>query len=658
MNLFLISVSLLFLSAIPGALARKGSAFWERSSLFLSIFGCLLALIATVYTLLHPENSVFIAKWSLVPGAVIAFKLDALSSVFLFPAIIVIAAGSLYRAGYWPVSKKAASGAWLLFFYPILSGSMLLLLCSNNAFLFLINWEIMALSGYFLVITEREKEEAHKAGFIYLVATHTGTIALFGSFALLLQLAPGPYFPAAASLAGVGGLATAIFFLSLLGFGFKAGFIPLHIWLPGAHANAPSNVSALMSGVMIKMGIYGLIRTTSFFAAPPLWWGQTILAIGLISAVLGVVLAIAQHDIKRLLAYHSVENIGIILLGFGIALIGRAYHNDTMMILGLAGALLHVINHGLFKALLFLGAGSIINKTGTRSLMQYGGLWKSMPYTGFFFLGGAVAICGLPPLNGFVSEWLVYMGLFNNANEHLPLIGMLAAPGLAMTGGLALLCFTKVFGLSFLGEPRTPIKIEGDSPMSMKLPMAFLLICCLWIGIMPTTLVTFLQKATENWTGAAATNPLSALASAGYISLSALALLVLVVILMLLSQRKRAPQPIGERPTWGCGYANKIDRVQYTTSSFAQIIDDFFGWALRTETKGLNPTGIFPKHGASRQTHTPDALLDCLIRPLFRNAETLAVRIRRFIQNGIIGYYLLYSLFALGLLFSWEYFQW
>lgn len=650
MPLFLLGVSILLFSAVPGALSQKGSLFWERSSLVFSLTGCGLGLIATTLVLLKQEDAVLILPWQLVPDAVLAFKMDALSAIFLFPAIIVTAAGSLYGTGYWSVTEKAGSGAWLRFFYPILAGAILLLLCSNNVFLFLANWEIMALAGYFLIITERDKEEAHKAGFIYLVATHTGTLALFGTFALLMHMAPGDYLPAAASLAGKGGLASSVFLLALFGFGFKAGLIPLHIWLPGAHANAPSNVSALMSGVMIKMGIYGLVRVTSFFDIPPLWWGETILTIGLISAIFGVVLAIAQHDIKRLLAYHSVENIGIILLGLGIALVGRSSHNENMVVLGLAGALLHVINHGIFKALLFLSAGSMIHKTGTRTLMHYGGLLKSMPYTGFFFLMGAVAICGLPPLNGFVSEWLVYLGIFSNLQGSSPTFALLAAPGLAMTGGLAVLCFTKVFGLSFLGEPRTDFPIKSDSPRSMIWAMALLFLCCLWIGVAPATLVPFLQKSVRAWTGTSVNTPLSALVSAGYISWSALSLLLVVLFLTIILQLKKAHKQIRRHNTWGCGFTLAVPRVQYTTSSFAQIISDFFGWFLQTEKKGEKPEGILPGNRAACKSHTPDALLDILLLPSLVKFQNIAVSVRQILQNGIIGYYLLYIVLTVCIL--------
>ncbi len=490
--------------------------------------------------------------WPLIPGAALCFKIDPLAIVFILPAFLVTAAGALYGAGYWPAATKPAGSACLRFFYPLLSATILLLLASDNAFLFLITWECMALSGYFLIITERQQEDAQRAGFIYLAATHTGTLALFGLFALLIALAPGPHLPAAASLA-VGWQASVIFLLALFGFGLKAGLIPLHIWLPGAHASAPSNVSALMSGVMIKMGIYGIMRITSFFYGIPLWWGETVLAAGLISSLVGVVWAIAQHDIKRLLAYHSVENIGIILLGLGVALIGRSQGSAALVAIGLGGALLHVVNHGLFKALLFLAAGSVIHATGSRRLADYGGLLKTMPFTGLFFLGGAVAICGLPPLNGFVSEWLVYLGIFHTIQNGTPLIALLAAPALAMTGGLALLCFAKVFGLSFLGQARSAFLQPHESPKSMLVAMAILLAACLAIGVAPLALLPLLNDAATAWNGTAAPFGLAALAPAGRIGLAAL-VLILVTTAFALRRYLTRSQDRKTMPTWGCGY--------------------------------------------------------------------------------------------------------
>jgi len=649
MSIFLAAIALLFLSAVVGALTRRGSLAAERLSLALCLSGCGLGLAAILLVLASNLDASCSLPWPLLPGAALCFKIDPLAAAFLLPALLVTAAGALYGTGYWPAAAKPKSSAWLRFFYPLLAASIMLLLASDNTYLFLVNWECMALTGYFLILTEREKEEAQRAGLVYLAATHTGTLALFGLFALLGSLAPGPHLPAAASLAADNGTATAIFLLALFGFGLKAGLIPLHIWLPGAHASAPSNVSALMSGVMIKMGIYGIARICSFFYGLPPWWGHTVLAAGILSSVLGVVWAIAQHDIKRLLAYHSVENIGIILLGLGVALIGRSTGNAALVALGLAGALLHVINHGLFKALLFLAAGSMIHATGSRRLTGFGGLLKTMPFTGLFFLGGAVAICGLPPLNGFVSEWLVYLGLFHTVQNGTPLLGLLAAPALAMTGGLALLCFAKVFGLCFLGENRSPSTSAVESPRSMLVAMAVLLAACLAIGVAPLALVPLLSAATTTWSGATVPYDLTALAPAGRIGAAALVLLLLcaVFISRRLADRARRTKNV---PTWGCGYAMAIARVQYTTSSFAELIIDFFGWFLRTATHRKKTAGILPTENGSLESHTPDLFLDLLLLPLAASLGNFAMRLRRLVQHGILGLYLLYSALVLILL--------
>lgn len=655
MSLFITAIALILFSGVAGIFCRKGSVCWERISLVAILAGCLAGLLAVGAALLHPEEATLFRQWP-VPGGAFALKIDSISAVFLFPALLITAAGALYASGYWPVAEKPGSGAWLRFFYPLLAGGIMMLLVADNAILFLMAWEVMALAGYFLVVTEREDEEALKAGFIYLAATHTGTLALFGMFALLTTDNTGQLLPQAASLPGHSPQAAAVFLLALVGFGLKAGIIPMHIWLPRAHAAAPSNVSALMSGVMIKMGIYGIVRITGCFDAIPAWWGWTVLTLGMISAVFGVAFAIAQHDIKRLLAYHSVENIGIILLGLGTALLGRSYGVAAMVALGMAGALLHVVNHGLFKALLFLSAGSMIQATGTRLLGRYGGLLRTMPLTGLFFLGGAAAICGLPPLNGFVSEWLVYLGLFRASQNGSTQLALLALPGLAMTGGLALLCFAKVFGLSFSGMPRAGL--EGrEAPVSMLAPMAVLLAACLWIGLVPGSLLPLLGRATAEWLSpehAGNTVLLAELAPAGGISLAAGLLLLLLAAFAIYQQRRRQNRVIPKMPTWGCGYALPIPRAQYTASSFAQMIVFFFGWALRTRTKESAPPGPFPPP-QTYATHTPDGILDLILLPLADTVSRIAVRLRRMVQHGIVGIYLLYFAITLTALLLYSF---
>jgi hydrogenase-4 component B len=651
MKLFGTAILLLLLSSFSGLFSRKGSLFWERTSLVFSLTGCVSGMVATAMALAHPEAARFFLPWN-VPGAALALKIDGMAAVFLFPALLIIAAGSLYGTGYLPCRPRNGKCAWVRFFYGLLSTAIVLVLAVDNAVLFLVVWEIMALSGYFLVITDRQDDEAHHAGFIYLAATHTGTLALFALFAILLAL-PGNnlLLPVGGSLDGATGQAAGLFLLALVGFGFKAGIMPMHIWLPKAHAAAPSHVSALMSGVMIKMGIYGIMRVTGFFHAIPPWWGWTVLALGLVSGILGVCYALAQHDIKRLLAYHSVENIGIILLGLGTALLGVAYQVPALVGLGMAGALLHVVNHGLFKGLLFLAGGSMIHATGTRRMSGYGGLLKTMPLTGIFFLGGAIAICGLPPLNGFVSEWLIYLGMLHSGQQPAGgLIGgvLLAVPGLALIGALALLCFSKVFGLCFLGQPRTEAPAPREAPVSMLIAMGLLLAGCLIIGLAPTLVIPLLAAGVDAWQGGNAGGVLfltDSVTPTGYISLSAL-LLGLLIITVVLVNRRLPKRTVPRVPTWGCGYAVPLPRTQYTTSSYAQMLTDWGGWILRTRTIRKEKGDLF-RQQASFATHTPDMVLDLLITPVATSIARAAERIRHCIQNGIISYYLFYLAIAL-----------
>lgn len=654
MTLFLSGVLLLLLSSLLAPLSRNGSAFWDRFSLTSGMTGCLFGLGAAILCLLNREAYSLTVPWPGIMGA-FSLRIDALSAVFLIPAFFIAGTGLLYGCGYWPHSKLPGSSAWIRFFYPLLAAGIALVLAADNGIVFLVSWEIMALSGYFLILTERDDAQNQRAGLIYLISTHVGSLALFALFALLGENACLVNLPAAGSLGGTAGLNPTLFFLLLmLGFGIKGGIMPLHIWLPGAHAAAPSHVSALMSGVMIKTGIYGIVRMTGFFLTPPAWWGWLILGLGLLSGVIGVVFAIAQHDIKKLLAYHSIENIGIILLGIGAALLGKTFGSETVAVLGMAGALLHVVNHGLFKSLLFLSAGSIIKATGSRQLSSYGGLLRSMPYTGFFFLGGAIAICGLPPLNGFVSEWLVYLALLHSGTQMTaPLDGLLlAVPGLAMIGGLALLCFTKVFGLSFLGTVRTDLVPKGDAPAAMLWAMGLLLASCFWIGIIPATAQPLLSGALITWTGTVATTPaaLTALAPVSYISLSAMLMLSLLLLLFVICRRPRAIQRI-HPPTWGCGFSGAIPRAQYTTSSFAEMIMKIFDWVLLPRFERYSGKTLMPEPG-SFSSHTTDLVLDRFLRPGFSFFATIATKIRHTLHQGIIGIYLLYTALTLCLLLA------
>jgi hydrogenase-4 component B len=644
MTLLITAVILLLLSGLLAPLANRGTGDGGRVAALLGLFGALLGLVGTVIAIGQREPLALELPWPSL-GGLFALRCDALSAVFLLPLFLITGAGQLYGLGY-----RHPRATWINFFYPFLASGVAILLLANNGVVFLIGWEIMVLASFFLVFTERESDETFPAAFLYLAATHTGTLALFGAFALLGTPACFERLPAAGSLAAAGH--TTLFLLALFGFSFKAGVMPLHIWLPRAHAAAPSQVSALMSGVMIKTGIYGLLRVVFMFREIPAWWGWLILALGVVSGVMGVVLAIAQHDLKRLLAYHSVENIGIIMIGIGAGLLGVSHNLPTLALLGLTGALLHVINHGLFKALLFFSGGAVVRATHTREMATYGGLLRAMPLTGLFFLGGAIAICGLPPLNGFVSEWLIYLGLFRGALPEAGLPGLLpAVAGLAAIGGLALLCFTKVFGLCFLGGVKPEHHQVREAPVAMLAAMAILLAACFSIGLAPLAVLPLLSKAVASLGLAANGAELAVLAPAGSLSLAALGLLVLVALLVALVHRRQR-QPFPRATTWGCGYAQPLPRARYTVSSYAEILTDLCHWALRTRTEEEKPVGIFPAR-ATFATHAPDLVLDRVILPLTAAAGPLATRVRHVVQHGVLGLYLLYYALVLCVLLTY-----
>ena len=351
--------------------------------------------------------------WPLPLGG-LCVGMDALSALFILLIGGVGAAAAIFGHGYLashgPTRKVASSWCW----FDLLMAAMLLVVVARDGFLFLVAWELMSLTSFFLVVHESEKESVVRAGWIYLLATHIGTAFLLVMFLLLSRNGTLDF----TALGASGSMASTVFVCALIGFGTKAGLVPLHIWLPEAHPAAPSHVSALMSGVMIKTGIYGLLRVLSFIGPPELWWGWTLVCLGAVSGVLGVLFALAQHDLKRLLAYSSIENIGIITIGIGIGVLGIAGGHSLPAVLGLCGGMLHVLNHGIFKSLLFFGAGSVLRATGTREIDRLGGLMKRMPVTAVTFILGSVAICGLPPLNGFISEFLIYAAAFAGISDH------------------------------------------------------------------------------------------------------------------------------------------------------------------------------------------------------------------------------------------------
>ena len=645
-------------AGIPLLVARNPRG--QKISACLHLLASAAGISGALMTLLGTDGETWQIGWGL-PFGPAEIAVDPLAALFLLPIFIVSACCSVYALSYWPVADNPDTAPRLTLFFAILTSSLGMIVIARHAVLFLAAWEIMTVVCYFAMTVDGRRKEVRDAGILYLVVGHLGVLALFAFFALLQGATGSWLLPPAGSISAATTGATALFLAGLAGFGIKAGVVPLHIWLPSAHANAPSHVSAIMSGVLIKMGIYGLIRTVSLFNAIPFWWGTVILAAGIISGLVGVVFAIGQHDIKRLLAYHSIENIGIILMGIGIALMGASGRIPALVMLGMAGALLHTLNHATFKSLLFLGAGSVIHACGTREIDRMGGLLRRMPFTALFFLTGAVAICGLPPLNGFVSEWFIYLGLFRgiiDADTFNDPYCALAAPALALIGGLALACFVKVFGIAFLGEPRHERTADShEADVFMLAPMGLLAGICAIIGLLPQTVAPLLERIIFSLYPDLAAQGMSLAEHArlGMVSLASLLFLVLLGGLTLLYRFRLKQAPRRESETWGCGYLAPTPRMQYTSSSFAATLVGLFSGLLRPHTKTPQVLGHFPKPVAFR-SHVPEALLEGVYLPLFSILNLRLSLVRR-LQHGKLHLYILYIVVTLIALLTWSHFR-
>ena len=625
----------------------------------LMLSSSVLGLAGSIMTVVTGSSGIFQLAWTL-PFGHMEFGIDPLSAWFLLPIFLIPGCASLYACSYWHAGQHPANVRKMTFFFGMMTGSMSAVVLARDGISFLFAWEIMALAAFFLVSTEDEKPEVGEAGTLYMITTHIGTLGLFALFPFLNLLTGGWLFPPVGSLDASSGFSTIVFLTALFGFGLKAGIMPLHIWLPSAHANAPSHVSAAMSGVILKVGVYGLIRTLSFFHGVPLWWGCCVLMLGVVSGVLGVAFAIGQHDLKRLLAYHSIENIGIIFMGLGVALIGQKIGSPVMMLLGMSGALLHVLNHAVFKALLFLGAGSVIHATGTRDIDMMGGVARHLPYTALLFGIGSVAICGLPPLNGFVSELLIYLGSFRGIqHEGGAVVAVaLAIPALALIGGLAVACFVKVCGVIFLGAPRSEAhKACHEAGWQMVLPMSLLGMLCCAIGLAPGLMAGPLRTTSlsafpllDGIIGL----PLQALVPFTMVSVLGVTLLALIAVLGVWYRRRLSEKPCSETVTWGCGYQRPAARMQYSASSFAETLTSLFAFVLKPQSHRTgNITGLFPAR-ARFSSHVPETVLELIYIPAMERLYQRYLPIRR-LQNGVLQQYVLYILITLVMFFLSSY---
>lgn len=577
-------------------------------------------------------------------GEAVHLRLDAVSALFLALLCLIGGVGAVYGREYWTERAHPRSAHMGRVWWSLLLLCLGLVLVSTNGLHFLIAWELFTVAAYFLVTLDRQRREVRAAGWLYLGASHVAALCLFAFFAILAartgswELGSMRDRPELAPL----------FWLALVAFGLKAGMFPLHVWLPSAHANAPSHVSAMLSGVTLKIGIYGLVRFSGWLPVPP-EAGWVVAFLGVTSAVLGVAFALGQHDLKRLLAYHSVENIGIILIGLGFALVAMGQGNATWGRLALAGGLLHVWNHGLFKSLLFFAAGSVLHATGTREMSQLGGLWRMMPWTASLFALGAVAISGLPPLNGFVSEWLVYLGLFDATLAHGPSAwaAIPAAILLGVTGALALACFVKVCGVVFLGAPRSNAAAHAhESGPAMRGAMVLLGAACVAIGLAPVVFWPAVLRAVDVWNPiwVGAQTPV-ALSSLGMFHV-VLAVLALIAAVWL--WRRAGRGGLTRALTWDCGYVLPTPRMQYTAGSFAGIITEWFAWILRPVRHEHRPTETLPV-SANFSEHTPETVLEYAVEPAGGVVMQLSLLARR-LQHGRVQAYLLYLLIGLAAL--------
>ncbi len=574
-------------------------------------------------------------------------RLDALSALFLALVAVVGGAAAAYSRGYWSDQDYPRTAGRGRFWWNVLLAMLVLVLVSANGLYFLFGWEIFTVAAFFLILLESRGRKVRAAGWLYLAASHVGTLCLFAFFALLAECTGswdlGPQLRATAGLAP-------LFWLALVGFGVKAGLFPLHVWLPSAHANAPSHVSAILSAVTIKLGVYGIVRFGGWLPAPAAA-GWVVVALGAVGALCGIAFAFAQNDLKRLLAYCSVENVGVILVGVGAALLGAAQGDAAWGRLALIGALLHVWNHGLFKALLFFGAGSVMHATGSRDISRLGGLWKTMPWTAGLFALGALAVSSLPPLNGFASEWLIYLGLIDAGIEHGPAawVAMPAAIVLGMAGALALASFAKAGALIFCGAPRTKRTAHAhESGPWMLGPMLVVGGLCVAVGLAPAALWPLVARAAGEWNPAWAVAAERAPASLVTLGLVNAVLAVLAFGAAVLLRRQARANGVERNLTWDCGYAAPTGRMQYTGGSFAGVAAGWFFWLLRIERTVQRPHGPLPTQ-ARRVEYVPETVLEKLIAPVGGGVLRVSTAVRR-LQHGRLQYYILYLVAGLAAL--------
>src|SRR5262249_31023735 len=601
---------------------------------------CFLSCAAGTFHLLGGATPVSLTLPLGVPWIGAHFRIDALAAYFLAVIGLVALAASLFALGY---GRHEEAPSRVLPFYPAFLAGMNLVVLADDAFTFLVSWEFMSLSSWALVMAHHRDPDNVRAGYIYLVMASFGTLALLLTFGLLAGPDGGYGFAEIRNTHPSAALAALVLLLALIGTGSKAGLVPLHVWLPLAHPAAPSHVSALMSGVMTKVAVYGFVRIVfDLVGSPAWWWSMVVLALGGITAVMGVLYALMQHDLKRLLAYHTVENIGIIFIGLGLALAFKAHGMAFAAALAMTAALLHVFNHSVFKTLLFFGSGAVLTATGERDMEHLGGLIHRMPQTAFVFLVGCAAISALPPLNGFVSEWLTFQAIL--LSPQLPSWGLkLLVPGvgalLALSAALAAACFVKAFGITFLGRPRTPVAARAHETDRLSLAaMFFLAALCLVAGILPGLFIDALAPVVQAFVGARMPVQIGvdwlsivpiAESRSSYNGLLVFLFMVISGSLAAAAIHRLASDRLRRAPPWDCGYPDPSPVTQYSASSFAQPIPRVFG----TVVFRAREHGAMPPPGDQRPARFAvalrDPIWDALYAPIAIAVDFAADRLNR-----------------------------
>jgi len=657
MSLLLAAVATLGVSAVASFVFSRRAA-WARTLVVggLAVAAALGGLLAS--RALRGQGVPDLTGIWLVPGAVFHVGIDPLSACFLLLVLLVGGCAGVYGEGYIAASHGHVPAAPARFFFLLLVAAMALLVCSRNAVLFMVAWETMALSAFGLVSCEHDKPEVRKAGLLYLLCTHVGSLCLLALFAILGHNAGSLEFGAFAAAPTLpAALRAAAFLLALIGFGMKAGFMPLHIWLQEAHPAAPSHASAAMSGIMIEMGLYGLLRLLALSGPVPAGVALILVVAGLASALFGIMFAMVQRDLKRLLAYSSIENVGIILLGVGLGCHGLAAGSPSLALLGFSGAILHTINHGIFKSLLFLSAGAVYQAVGTRDIEACGGLQRGMPWTCGLTAIGAAAICGLPPLNGFTGEWLIYSWLLRPDAGSGMRFAAPAAAVLAIVGAFAVVAFSKSCGTACLGQPRSEAARAAQDPSWIMLaPMLLLAVLCVAIGVFPQPVLRAafaaagdVARVSGSGVGADFDQWSRLLAVVGLLGVGVWSMGALLWTWRNLLLRRRG---VGHGPTWGCGFTAGTARMQYSGSSYPVPTARVFASLIGTREEVQAPVGYWPAQ-ASFASRTPDPALELWLPVLVRRFNVWLSAPRR-LQHGRLQISLLYMSVFLVAILLWK----